>query len=299
MQDVFEMTDLGLMTYFLSMEVNQNEHGIFMSQQTFTLKILNKFCMTNCKPASTPMVQREKIFCKSDHKRVDKKGYRSLVGCLLYLTVTMPDIMYGMSLLSRFMHCSNIAYFKVAKRVLRYVKGTLNFGVKFEKAEELKLLGYSDSDWAGSADDMKNTSGKLLSDLNADQKETTKIKVDNQSAISIAKNPVFHGKTKHFKIKYHFRVAAHAQQPAIAPIDGVPEMSLKEVVEAYAQQYEMVFKPKPGRMHNGQQIYGLGNISVIVESLHQKVFAQKDNGWSLVSLDDLLEMHYNSLARRR
>ncbi|PPR82442.1 hypothetical protein GOBAR_AA38267 [Gossypium barbadense] len=95
------------------------------------------------------------------------------------------------------------------------------------------------------------------------------------------------------------RVAAHAQQPAIAPIDGVPEMSLKEVVEAYAQQYEMVFKPKPGRMHNGQQIYGLGNISVIVESLHQKVFARKDNGWSLVSLDDLLEMHYNSLARRR
>ncbi|TYG51109.1 hypothetical protein ES288_D10G230400v1, partial [Gossypium darwinii] len=95
------------------------------------------------------------------------------------------------------------------------------------------------------------------------------------------------------------RADAHAQQPAAAPMDGVPEMSLKEVVKAYAPQHELVFKPKPGRMHNGQQIYGLGNISVIVDSLHQKVFAQKNNGRSLVSLDDLLKMHCNSLARRR
>ncbi|KAA3481333.1 septin and tuftelin-interacting protein 1-like protein 1-like [Gossypium australe] len=88
-------------------------------------------------------------------------------------------------------------------------------------------------------------------------------------------------------------------QPAVAPMDGVPEMSLKEVVEAYAQQHELIFKPKPGRMHNGQQIYGLGDISGCYRFTHQKVFAQKDNGWSLVSLDDLLKMHSNSLTSRR
>ncbi|KAG8474453.1 hypothetical protein CXB51_033539 [Gossypium anomalum] len=223
LQDVFEITDLGLMTYFIGMEVNQNEHFIFISQQVFALKVLNNFCMTNCKPASTPVALGEKLSSNSDHDRVDEKSYRSLIGCLLYLTATRPDIMYAVSLLSRFMHCCNIAHFKVAKRVLRYVKGTLGYGVKFERAKELKLVGYSDSDWSSkkrqtiaqstaeaeyiavaTAVDQAIWLKKLLSDLNVDQVEATKTKVDNQSVVAIAKNPVFHGKTKHFKVKYHF-----------------------------------------------------------------------------------------------
>ncbi|KAK5771085.1 hypothetical protein PVK06_047260 [Gossypium arboreum] len=247
MQESFEMTDLGLMTYFLGMEVNQNEYGIFISQGAFALKVLSKFCMANCKSSRTPVALGEKLSSNSDHDRVDEKSYRSLVGCLLYLTATKANIMYAVNLLSRFMYFYNVAYFKAAKRVLRYVKGTLGYGVKFERAEELMLVGYSDSDWAGSVDDMKSTSGyfftrglrvfswsskkqqivaqstteaeyiaaatavnqaiwlrKLLSDLNAEQVEATEIKVDNQLAVAIAKNLVFHGKTKHFKIKYHF-----------------------------------------------------------------------------------------------
>ncbi|KAG8473238.1 hypothetical protein CXB51_035235 [Gossypium anomalum] len=247
MQEVFEMTDLGVMTYFLGMEVNQSNQGIFINQHAFALKILNRFCMTNCKTVSTPVTQGEKLTSCGNQERVDEKEYRSLVGCLLYLTATRPDILYAVNLLSRFMQCYNFTHFKTAKRVLRYVKGTLSYGVKFERAEELKLVGYSDSDWAGSVDDMKSTSGyfftlgsgffswsskkqqtvaqstaeaeyiaaagavnqaiwlrKLLYDLNEEQVEATEIKVDNQSAAAIAKNPVFHGKTKHFKIKYHF-----------------------------------------------------------------------------------------------
>lgn len=259
MQQVFEMTDLGVMTYFLGMEVHQSDRGIFISQQTFALKILGKFCMQNCKAISTPVAQGEKLTSNGDQQRVNERHYRSLVGCLLYLTATRPDIMFGVSLLSRFMHCCNEAHLKAAKRVLRYIKGTANFGVMFESGKELKLEGYSDSDWAGSLDDMKSTSGylftlgsgmfcwsskkqqtiaqstaeaeyiaaagtvnqaiwlrKLLHDLNETQDEATEIWVDNQSAVAIAKNPVFHGKTKHFKIKLHFvREAEQAKEVSL------------------------------------------------------------------------------------
>ncbi|KAG8485549.1 hypothetical protein CXB51_018884 [Gossypium anomalum] len=233
MQEVFDMTDLGIMAYFLGMEVNQTDRGIFISQHTFILKIFDKFGIQNCKPVSTPMAQREKLSSIGDHVRVDEKEYRSLVGCLLYLTATRPDLMHAVSLLARFMHCCNVVHFRAAKRVLRYIKGTLKLGLLFKKEKELKLVDYSDSDWAGCIDDMKSTSGskkqqtvaqstaeteyiaaaavnqaiwfrKLLHDLNENQCDPTEIMVDNQSAVAIAKNPVFHGKTKHFKIKFHF-----------------------------------------------------------------------------------------------
>ncbi|KAK5846698.1 hypothetical protein PVK06_002995 [Gossypium arboreum] len=247
MQEVFEMTDLGVMTYFIGMKVNQSDQGIFISQHAFALKILNRFCMTNYKTVSTPMAQRDKLTSSGNQERVDEKEYRSLVGCLLYLTAIRPDIMFRVSLLSRFMHCCDVNHFKAAKRILRYVKGTLSYGVKFEKRNEFKLIGYPDSDWVGSVNDMKSTSGyfftlgsgffnwsskkqqtvvqstaeaeytaataavnkviwlrKLLCDLNEEQTQPTEIRVDNQLAVAIAKNPVFRGKTKHVKIKFHF-----------------------------------------------------------------------------------------------
>ena len=85
--------------------------------------------MDNYKSMSTPTCQKEKL-CKDDGKaKVDESEYRSLVGCLMYLTATRPDIMYAVSVLSRFMNCANESHLRAAKRVLKYVKGTVSFGV--------------------------------------------------------------------------------------------------------------------------------------------------------------------------
>ncbi|KAM7489733.1 hypothetical protein LguiB_027217 [Lonicera macranthoides] len=247
MKDVFEMTDLGRMTFFLGLQVNQKKNEIFLCQHKYAKEILKKFNMEGCKPNATPMNQKEKFCSEDGAEKVDERLYRSLIGCLMYLTATRPDIMHAVSLLSRYMHCASEIHFQSAKRILRYVKGTIDYGVRFSQVKNFSLHGYSDSDWAGCVDDMRSTSGycfsfgsgifswcskkqeviaqstaeaeyvaavaavnqalwirKLMIDLHMEQQEGTQIFVDNQAAISIANNLVFHGKTKYFKIKLYF-----------------------------------------------------------------------------------------------
>nr|GMC64228.1 Retrovirus-related Pol polyprotein from transposon RE1 [Ipomoea batatas] len=97
-------------------------------------------------------------------EKVDETAYRSIIGCLMFLTSTRPDIMFPISLLSRFLHCTSELHYIAAKRILRLINGTLDHDLKFEKIEKLFLHGYSDSDWAvGSLDDMRSTSGYFFS----------------------------------------------------------------------------------------------------------------------------------------
>ena len=108
----------------------------------------------------TPMNLKEKLSIKEDGiEKADEAQFRSLIGCLMYLTATRPDILNAVGVLSRFMHCASELHFKATKRVLRYVKGTCDFGIKFQRSKELILIGFSDSDWGGSIDDFKSTSG--------------------------------------------------------------------------------------------------------------------------------------------
>jgi len=159
---VFEMTDLSEMSYFLGMEVQQNQRGIFIDEQKYAKEILRKFKMEECKSMNMPMNLKEKL-CKEDGAdKVDEAIYRSLIGYLMYLTTTRPDIMHAISLLSRFMHCASEVHFKAAKRIVRYIKGTLS-GIQFNYVENFELQGYVDSDWVESFDDMKSTSGYCFS----------------------------------------------------------------------------------------------------------------------------------------
>lgn len=247
MMQEFEMTDLGLLHYFLGIEVKQDENGIFISQEKYARDLMKKFRMEDAKPSSTPVEVGLKLSEDDDSKFVDPTLYRSLVGSLMYLTATRPDITYGVSLISRFMEQPKRTHWEAGKRILRYVRGTLGDGIYYQKANGTKVIGYCDSDWAGSIDDSKSTSGNVffvgssaitwmskkqqvvaLSTAEAEYislslascqalwitwvleylkhatKESPTIYCDNKSAIALTENPVFHGKSKHIRIKYHF-----------------------------------------------------------------------------------------------
>eukprot|EP00253_Pinus_taeda_P028322 PITA_28322 len=158
MKEEFEMTDMGFLRYFLGIEVDQNEKGNFISQARYVNQVLSRFNMQKCKAAITPTVMGLKLSREDNSKDFDPSLYKSIVGSLMYLTTTRPDIMYAVSLISRFIERPKEAHWQAAKRILRYVKGTKMFGILYNVSEHSDLVGYTDSDWTRSVDDRKSTS---------------------------------------------------------------------------------------------------------------------------------------------
>ncbi|KAI5336297.1 hypothetical protein L3X38_015564 [Prunus dulcis] len=238
MMQHYEMTDLGLLYHFLIMGVVQIDKHTFLHQKKYALKVIEKFGLKDCKSVVTLLVANERL-CKEDgSEAANESEYRQIVGSLLYLTATRPDIMFAYSLLARFMHNPTRKHMGTAKRVLRYIQGTLDFGIEFIKGKTTTMIGYCDSDWARSEDDRRSTSGYaftlgseaeyvsaaeatsqakwlrfVLEDFGEEQVEGTPILCDNTSTIAMAKNPVFHQKTRHIRLKFHFiREAIQAKE---------------------------------------------------------------------------------------
>ncbi|PKA65558.1 Retrovirus-related Pol polyprotein from transposon TNT 1-94 [Apostasia shenzhenica] len=158
----FEMTDLGMIKYFLGIQVWQKKGEIFISQEKYLANLLQNFQMQNSKPIATPLDANEKLKMEDGAKKVDGVIFRSLVGSLMYLTHTRPDIMQSVSMISRFMSSPSILHYAAAKRILRYLNGTRKLGIKYAKEFKSSLIGFSDSDWAGSIDDRKSTSAYIF-----------------------------------------------------------------------------------------------------------------------------------------
>ncbi|XP_057843124.1 secreted RxLR effector protein 161-like [Cryptomeria japonica] len=118
--------------------------------------------MVACKAFATPVALGEKLPKEDASPKVDATRYRSLVGSLMYLTTMRPDIMYDVSVVSRFMQDPHESHWLAAKRILRYVSGTHNFDIQYSPTDKFELVGYTDSDWAGSVDDRKSTSGYVF-----------------------------------------------------------------------------------------------------------------------------------------
>ncbi|KAD6795278.1 hypothetical protein E3N88_06174 [Mikania micrantha] len=124
----FEMTNLGRMKYFLGVEVLQSDEGIRMGQMKYAIEILERFNMWDSNGVKNPIVPGSTVTKTGDKTKVDETMYKSLVGSLMYLTVTRPDLMYAVCYISRFMADPRDEHLQLAKRILRYVKSTYGYG---------------------------------------------------------------------------------------------------------------------------------------------------------------------------
>jgi hypothetical protein len=149
MTEVFKMSDLGLLTYYLGIEVKQTSDGIFLSQGSYAKKILEKGGLLGCSPYLVPMQPKLKLK-ESSMKKVDPTKYRSLVGSLRYLVNTRPNLPFSIGYVSRYMKEPYEYHLAAVKQILRYIAGTSDVGVFYLKKEDMaELMGYSDSDLAG------------------------------------------------------------------------------------------------------------------------------------------------------
>ncbi|XP_022880403.1 uncharacterized protein LOC111397630 [Olea europaea var. sylvestris] len=162
MAQEFEMTDIGLMSYYLGIEVKQNGDNIFIFQEAYAKKFLERFKMQNCNPVSTPIGCGTKMPKYDESTKVDPFLYRQLVGSLRYLTCTRLDILYGVGLVSRYMEAPTLTHLEIAKMILCYIKGTIDYGLTYSSSTNFKLHGYSDSDWPSDINDQKSTTGFLF-----------------------------------------------------------------------------------------------------------------------------------------
>ncbi|XP_050901823.1 uncharacterized mitochondrial protein AtMg00810-like [Lathyrus oleraceus] len=160
----FEITDLGKMTYLLGMKFMYSKKGVILHQLKYEHELLKRFELLNCKVDVTPSETNHKLDSDSKGDDVDDTTLKQLVGSLRYLCNVRPDICYTVRMVSSFMSKPKWSHYQVVFSILRYIKGTLKYGVLFSSGEKTntELMCYSDSDWCGDIVDRKSTSGYLF-----------------------------------------------------------------------------------------------------------------------------------------
>jgi hypothetical protein len=153
------MKDSGLTHYLLGLEVWKKLGNIFLGQGKYTIDILTRFDMMECKSMATPMMKNMKKLSDStlDSDMVDPTMYKKLIGSLMYLVNISPNILFAVSTLSQFMVEPRHFHWVATMHVLSYLCGTILYGMRYDLGGEVRLQGYTDSDWAGSAVDRKST----------------------------------------------------------------------------------------------------------------------------------------------
>ncbi|GJY31338.1 putative ribonuclease H-like domain-containing protein [Tanacetum coccineum] len=242
----FQMSFMGELTFFLKLQVKQQPDGIFISQDKYVADILKKFDFWSIRTATTPIESNKPLVKDEDGEDVDVHVYRSMIGSLMYLTASRPDIMFAVCACARFQVTPKASHLNAVKRIFRYLKHQPKLGLWYPRDSPFELEAFSDSDYGGASLDRKSTTGgcqflgrRLISWQCKKQTivanstteaeyvaaanccgqvlwiqnqmmdygfnfMNTRIHIDNESTISVIKNPVAHSRTKHIEIRFHF-----------------------------------------------------------------------------------------------
>nr|GEV61297.1 retrovirus-related Pol polyprotein from transposon TNT 1-94 [Tanacetum cinerariifolium] len=159
MHDKFKMSMMGELNILLGLQIKQFEDGIFFNQSKYIKEMLKKFGLEDSKPMKTPISTETKLTKDVEGESVDNTKYRGMIGSLLYLTASRPDIMFSVFLCARFQKDPKISHLEAVKRIFRYIKGTMHLGLWYPKESDVETIVYANSDHAGEYVDRKSTSG--------------------------------------------------------------------------------------------------------------------------------------------
>lgn len=291
----FKMKDMGEASSILGINIerDRNRGTISIDQSLYIKSILERFGMSDCNPVSSPLDLNQKLSmesspkCQDEIDRMSRVPYQEAIGSIMYAAqLTRPDICFAVSMLSRFNHNPSMAHWNAVKRVLRYMKGTVDAKLVFDRDGNPGIIGYCDADWANDLDLRRSTTGYMflfhgaaiswsakrqqtvalstteaeymslssatqeavwLKTLNDELLPSAQIQIfcDNKSAICLASNNMFHKRTKHISIRYHFvreKVAdGSIKINYVATNDMIADVLTKSIPSEKAKNLSMKF----------------------------------------------------------